>query len=269
MFSYAINFNSDLSFWDTSQVVLFGDMFRGTKKFNANISAWNVGNGTHFNGMFHDSFFNGPLNSWDMSSAEDLSGMFDDAINFNQPLSLWNVSKVTNMAGMFSEAISFNQDISSWDVSNVTLMTNMFRNADVFSQDLSKWKPNISEKPYEFQRNSYFVSPSFKNHNINNAIGLIVGILIVLGAFFMLKKPKINSDNITLISKELNSFAEKKQLLTKEELDAIFKISDYSFEVQKTTRAKYIRDINKRKSGFITRVRDEKDKRSFLYLIKK
>jgi surface protein len=50
----------------------------------------------------------------------------------------WDTSNVTNMELMFYNAFLFNQKIN-WDVSKVTNMTNMFFQALTFNQDISFW----------------------------------------------------------------------------------------------------------------------------------
>ena len=162
-----VNFNGDISGWDTSNVERMAGMFSNSKFNNNSICDWDVSNVKSMALMFHSNqVFNQNINDWDVSNVTDMEGMFCNNINFNQSLDKWDVSSVTNMGSMFENSI-FNQDISKWDVSNVERMEGMFednkefnqpignwnvksvkyfhymfKNALSFDQDLSSWKPN-------------------------------------------------------------------------------------------------------------------------------
>ena len=121
-FNASFNFNSDISGWDTSNVVNMSEMFYAAVSFNQ------------------------PLNSWNTSNVTDMSFMFSGATSFNQPLNLWNTSNVQNMPYMFYEAVSFNQPLNSWNTSitNVTDMSYMFYNAISFNSANANWTINPS-----------------------------------------------------------------------------------------------------------------------------
>merc|ERR1711904_103384 len=84
MFSYAENFNNDISKnWNTSNVKYMNSMFEGTKKFNQPIGElWNVANVVNMSHMFQNTeAFNQPLWAWkpqlmtgNQVSAEQKSG---------------------------------------------------------------------------------------------------------------------------------------------------------------------------------------------------
>ena len=50
--------------------------------------------------------FNSDLSNWNVSSVKNMNFMFWGCENFNSDLSNWNVSSVGNMTGMFSECDS-------------------------------------------------------------------------------------------------------------------------------------------------------------------
>lgn len=132
MFSYAINFNSDISNWDVSNVTDMENMFKGAYAFNSPLSSWNVSNVTEFNGMFHLArSFNQPLNTWDITNARILTSMFSGAQDFNQTLKSWDVSNVTLMSGMFFGALEFNQDLSSWVFNSGANVVNLVQNTNI------------------------------------------------------------------------------------------------------------------------------------------
>jgi surface protein len=140
MFWEAINFNSDISHWDTSKVTNMGGMFDFASNFNSDISHWDTSKVTNMGDMFLDaSNFNSDISHWDTSKVTNMANMFYNATNFNQDLSVWDTSKVINMEYMFCDATNFNKDISRWDTSKVTDMEYMFYNATNFNQDLSVW----------------------------------------------------------------------------------------------------------------------------------
>ena len=70
--------------------------------------------------------FNGNISNWDVSNVTDMHAMFYGCQSFNCDISEWDVSNVTDMHDMFYGCQLFNQDISGWDVSNVTDMRYMF-----------------------------------------------------------------------------------------------------------------------------------------------
>ena len=103
LFKNKVSFNSDINFWDTSNVTTMQGMFYGASKFNQNIGNWNT------------------------SSVTSMRLMFREASSFNQNIGSWDVSKVTNMKRMFFNAANFNQNIGRWNISNVTDMGYIFQ----------------------------------------------------------------------------------------------------------------------------------------------
>lgn len=135
-----VNFNSDISNWDTSKVTNMGAAFFNAQKFNQDISNWDTSNVTSMNTMFRRAMvFNQDLSGWNTSKVTDMGSMFQTAFAFNGNLSGWDTSRVTNMSAMFREALIFNGGMSGWDTSKVTSFNSMFVSANKFNQDITYW----------------------------------------------------------------------------------------------------------------------------------
>ena len=92
----------------TTRVTDMSGLFYGFweyNSFNSDISFWDVSNVTTMENMFSQSLFNKPLESWDVSKVTNMSGMFWGAQNFNQDLSAWDVANVKNCTGFSEEAL--------------------------------------------------------------------------------------------------------------------------------------------------------------------
>lgn len=99
-FSSCINFNQDISMWNTSNIVNMTHMFADCHKFNRDISTWNVEN------------------------VEYMDNMFANCISYNQPLDNWKVFKLRTNFSMFEGAVCFNQPLHSWLIKNNNISTN-------------------------------------------------------------------------------------------------------------------------------------------------
>ena len=147
----------------TTFVNNMSDLFKDNSSFNSDINFWDTSNVTTMNSIFENATaFNQDIGNWDTSSVTDMSSMFYEASSFNQDIGNWNTSSVTDMVGMFYEATSFNKDIGSWDTSKVTSMERMFWAAEAFNQDLSGWcVSKINTEPSNFSEFSSLIQ-SFK-----------------------------------------------------------------------------------------------------------
>lgn len=150
------SFNTNIGFWDTSNVTDTWGMFWGAGSFNQDISNWNTSNVTDMRNMFDAaSSFNQNIGNWNTAAVTDMNTMFGYTTSFNQDIGNWNTLNVTNMPDMFKGASSFNQDIGNWNTSSVTNMGGMFADATSFNQNLSKWcVSNISPEPVSFATNT-------------------------------------------------------------------------------------------------------------------
>ena len=154
-------FNSDISFWDTSNVTSMQYMFSGVNSFNQDIGNWDTSKASDMSSMFKQAeAFNQDIGNWDTSKVTNMEGMFKDAAAFNQDIGDWDTSNVTIMSMMFDGSYrgsSFNQDIGSWDTSNVTNMSGMFQLATSFNQDIGSWNTsNVTKMDYMFYEASSF-----------------------------------------------------------------------------------------------------------------
>ncbi len=156
LFAQDIQFNSNISFWDTSNVTNMYGMFYYAISFNQNIGNWDTSSVTDMGSMFFSaSSFNQNIGSWITSSVTDMNNMFFGAEDFNGVIGDWNTSSVTDMSFVFQDAAAFNQNIGDWNTSSVTDMSSLFKDAILFNQDLSAWcVSNISSEPTDFATGS-------------------------------------------------------------------------------------------------------------------
>lgn len=151
MFTQCFNFDQNLSSWDTSNVTTMRSMFAGSSTMNFNngnnsgINNWNVSNVTDFYQMFRNGRFNQPIGNWviNTNSSVTMMQMFSNNVAFNQDVGSWNTSKVTTISEIFGTARGFNNggssSINNWDTSSITDMSIAFSNCNVFNQPLNNW----------------------------------------------------------------------------------------------------------------------------------
>lgn len=108
------SFNSDISFWDTSNVTSMERMFYGASEFNIDISVW------------------------DTSKVIVMQSMFLGTEAFNQDIGNWDTSSVTDMDSMFWNTPSFNQDLTRWCVSNISFEPSNFAATPSALEDSNK-----------------------------------------------------------------------------------------------------------------------------------
>jgi surface protein len=136
----ARHFSADLSRWNVTNGTSFAQMFRGCHVFQSDLSNWDTGRATDLSEMFNGcTSFQSDLSRWNVANAIDLNGMFAACTSFNSDLSDWNVANATDLSSMFYGCTSFNSDISRWNVANATNFIRMFRGCTSFNSDVSQW----------------------------------------------------------------------------------------------------------------------------------
>jgi surface protein len=80
--------STEMSGWDVGSVTGMGNLFDGSREFNANISAWDTSSVTTMQMMFRDAWvFNMDISDWNVSSVQDTREMFNNAYAFNANIS--------------------------------------------------------------------------------------------------------------------------------------------------------------------------------------
>ena len=100
-------------------------------------------NSTEFKKVTGIKKFDIDITGWNVSNVVDMRYMFMNSKNFNQDLSKWNVTNVKYMDGMFLNCVNFNRDLSKWNVTNVKDMERMFDSCVEFNQDLRSWNDKL------------------------------------------------------------------------------------------------------------------------------
>ena len=123
----------------TTFVNNMSELFKDNSSFNSDINFWDTSNVTTMNSIFENATaFNQDIGNWDTSSVTDMAGMFYEASSFNQYIGSWDTSKVTSMERMFWAAEAFNQDLSGWCVSKINTEP---LNFSEFSSLIQSFKP--------------------------------------------------------------------------------------------------------------------------------
>lgn len=153
MFNGCKEFNQDLGDWDVSNVKTMEGMFSYCDSFEGKgVNKWDVSNVGDMSAMF--AFcrkFNQDLSGWDVSNVVYVTdrydvGMFQGCVSFEgRGLRKWDVSSVFEMRSMFKDCIYLDEDLSNWDVSAVEYYNDIFDGCIYFDRD--KWPPFIFKAP--------------------------------------------------------------------------------------------------------------------------
>lgn len=116
-----------------------------------------------------------------------------------------------------------------------------------------------------------FTFKSKKKPNRTIFILVTTIILITSTCFLYLNKRKIKkkSKATSFTDLHLKLIEQEKVMLSTDELDEILEISHLEMDSKKLKRHRIINDLNLNHPNFISRIKDENDKRKFLYMIKK
>lgn len=164
MFLSATNFNSQIEYWDVSNIKEMEAIFNGAYSFNQPLNGWNVSSVENLKYAFSSAeAFNQPLYAWNTKNLRDISYAFQDALSFNQDINNWNTSKVTDMTAVFNGARVFNQSLDSWNTENVLSMSSMFRGASAFNQAIGFNSEKVVTLDYMFADTSIFNSDVLLN----------------------------------------------------------------------------------------------------------
>ena len=149
-FQSCSDFNSDISWWDTSKVTNTWRCFYGASQFRSSVADWDMERVENMSEMFYGcTNFRSDMRKWNVSNVTNMSGMLRGSGSWNSPAMEWDTANVTNMAYMFYQCGRFNQPLAEWDVSLVTNMRSMFQSATQYDNDLSPWcVTNVTDYNY-------------------------------------------------------------------------------------------------------------------------
>jgi len=135
-----INPNADLNWIDVSNLTSLRGVFAygNAKKFNGDISKWDVSNVTDMFSTFLNSQFNGDISKWNVSNVACFANTFKSS-KFNGDISNWDVSNAHEFNGMFAKS-EFNGDLSKWDVHNGNLFNSMFADSKFNNMSIESWQ---------------------------------------------------------------------------------------------------------------------------------
>jgi len=117
-----------------------------------------------------------------------------------------------------------------------------------------------------------FTFKSIKKSNHAPFIIVITTIILsisICGLYFNKRKNKRKLKSASYTDLHLKLMGLEKDFLSTDELDEILEISHLEMDSKKLKRHRIINDLNANHPTFITRIKDENDRRRFLYKIKK
>ena len=118
-------------------------------------------------------------------------------------------------------------------------------------------------------KQALIVATTLTKHStvIGTWMGLIISVLLVVISIYFFRKKKTKKAVLDYNALEQKLISEKRMLNT-EELDAVFGIEHMDLDSKKFKRNRMINEMNLRHPDFITREKDDTDKRRYLYQIK-
>ena len=128
MFDGCEKFNGDLSKWNVSKVEDMSLMFRFCREFEGKgLDKWNTDNlKTCFKTFNGCKKFDVNLSNWNMENATTTEEMFAWCIIYTgKGIEDWNVSKVEDAEWMFYKCKELDVNLSKWKFSNINSMVSM------------------------------------------------------------------------------------------------------------------------------------------------
>ena len=109
MFECASKFDGDVSGWDVSNITNMSHMFHSTRAFSGKgMHTWVTLGVRTMEMMFYNAKkFNGDISCWNVGEVMDMSYMFEGATVFDKDIKHWDISKVETMIGIFFSADAF------------------------------------------------------------------------------------------------------------------------------------------------------------------
>jgi len=118
----------EINTWNTINIKSMVYLFE--INFNDDVSNWNTANVTNAICTFYKcKEFNHPLNNWDTSNITDMSSMFYGCEKFNQDLDNWNLKNLKQCNKMFHGCNSYSYPLFSWTDYDIIMNTQIFDRA--------------------------------------------------------------------------------------------------------------------------------------------
>lgn len=169
IFEDVVDFNEDISAWQTLNIISLDRLFYNATSFNQNVKTWDTSKVISIQSTFElANSFNQPLDTWDVGAVENFQAMFARTKSFDQDLSSWKTVSAKNFNSLFRQSV-FVGDVSTWDTSKVTTTISMFRENARFDGDLSKWKlSSVTDMDSMFDGCTAFRGSSVSSWDVSN-----------------------------------------------------------------------------------------------------
>ncbi len=131
--------NDDVSNVDTSEITDMSFLFKDNKKFNQNISGWNVSNVINMKSMFQNSVFNNDISNWNFFNVKNMMYIFANS-KFNKDIYKFNLNQE-----VFKRKIFYKSDFNK----NIFNFKETIKNKKIYSKHMDFIKNNIVIGEYE------------------------------------------------------------------------------------------------------------------------
>ncbi|KKW61219.1 Myrrcad domain-containing protein [Mycoplasma capricolum] len=158
--------------WDTSRITNMNSMFYNTTWFNnPEILKWDTSNVTDMGEMFaYSKRFNLDLSNWNVSKVKNFKKMFYNAKEYNnndKPLK-WNdkLKSAANMEYMFQDAFNFKHSLSDWKLETEV----NYKNFGLSEDRHPKWKEKLVKPSSPISSSNSLSSNNINDRSDNNQI---------------------------------------------------------------------------------------------------